>query len=114
MPAELLFRFMAGGLVVSAFAVLGCLLQPKTLGGLFGAAPSVGLATLALTFFTHGERYAAVEGRSMIFGSLALLGYALFVRWLIDKRHLDVLVAASTSGLAWLALAFSMWGIVLR
>jgi len=32
---------------VSAFAVIGDLFKPKSFGGLFGAAPSVALATLA-------------------------------------------------------------------
>jgi Protein of unknown function (DUF3147) len=38
-------RFVAGGLIVSLFAVLGDVLRPKSFAGLFGAAPSVALAT---------------------------------------------------------------------
>jgi hypothetical protein len=47
---DYLLRFAAGGLIVSAFAVLGDVLRPKSFAGLFGAAPSVALATLSLAF----------------------------------------------------------------
>ena len=43
---DLVLRFVIGGLVVSSFAVLGDMLKPKSFAGLFGAAPSVALATL--------------------------------------------------------------------
>ena len=36
---EYLVRFLVGGIVVSAFAVLGDLLRPKSFAGLFGALP---------------------------------------------------------------------------
>ncbi|MHC6153083.1 hypothetical protein ACVSQB_14940 [Bradyrhizobium elkanii] len=47
-------RFPIGGLVVSLFAILGDVLRPKNFAGLFGAAPSVALATLDLPFYKHG------------------------------------------------------------
>lgn len=43
--------FLAGGLVVLAFAVMGDILLPKSFAGLFGAAPSVVLVTLGLTLW---------------------------------------------------------------
>jgi hypothetical protein len=46
---EIIIRFIVGGLVVSTFAVLGDILRPKSFAGLFGAAPSIALATLGLT-----------------------------------------------------------------
>lgn len=38
--SQLLFRFFIGGAVVSAFAIVGDLLKPKSFAGPFGAAPS--------------------------------------------------------------------------
>jgi hypothetical protein len=38
-------RFLAGGIAVSAFATLGDSLRPKSFAGLFGAAPSIALAS---------------------------------------------------------------------
>jgi hypothetical protein len=58
--------FIVGGLFVSAFAVLGDVLKPKSFAGLFGAAPSVALATLILTIYSRGPDFAAAEARSMI------------------------------------------------
>ena len=44
---EYLIRFLVGGVVVSAFSMLGDLLRPKSFAGLFGAAPSVALGRSA-------------------------------------------------------------------
>ena len=41
---EYAVRFLVGGALVSAFAMLGDILRPKSFAGLFGAAPSVALA----------------------------------------------------------------------
>ena len=68
---QILIRFLVGGAVVTAFAAMGDVLRPKSFAGLFGAAPSVALATLGLTIATEGASYAATESRSMIAGSLA-------------------------------------------
>jgi len=60
---QLAFRFIVGGLLVSFFAVIGDGLKPKSFAGLFGAAPSVALATLALAILVDGKDYAALEAR---------------------------------------------------
>jgi hypothetical protein len=38
--SQILVRFLVGGAVVSAFAIVGDLLKPESFAGLFGAAPS--------------------------------------------------------------------------
>ncbi len=43
---EILVRFIAGGIIISVFALIGDVLKPKSFAGLFGAAPSVALVTL--------------------------------------------------------------------
>ena len=45
---DYVIRFLVGGVVVSFFAMLGDVLNPKSFAGLFSAAPSVALATIAL------------------------------------------------------------------
>src|SRR5712675_586582 len=45
---EYVIRFLVGGAVVSAFAMLGDLLRPKSFAGLFGAAPAVALAVYSV------------------------------------------------------------------
>jgi hypothetical protein len=81
---EALTRFLIGGLVVSAFAMLGGLFKPTSFAGLFGAAPSVALATLALTISRNGKIYAGTECRSMIAGAASLCLYNLFVQSFTD------------------------------
>lgn len=58
---EYVIRFLVGGVVVSAFAMLGDVLRPKSFAGLFGAAPSVALSTLGIAIYQHGAGYAAVQ-----------------------------------------------------
>src|SRR5882757_9942348 len=101
---ELLGRFLLGGLIVSLFAVISDGLRPKGFAGLFGAAPSVALATLTLTLLADGKQYAALEARSMVAGALAFLAYAFACVYLMGKRHLR---AAPTT----VAMLF-VWGIV--
>lgn len=66
---EYVVRFLVGGVVVSAFAMLGDALRPKSFAGLFAAAPSVALATLGIAVYHHGAGYAATQGHSMMAGS---------------------------------------------
>jgi hypothetical protein len=77
--SQTLVRFIIGGAIVSAFAIIGDVLKPKSFAGLFGAAPSVALATLALTVMSDGTSYAATEGRSMMAGAIAFFVYASLV-----------------------------------
>ena len=51
---EYLVRFLVGGVVVSAFAMLGDILRPKSFAGLFGAAPSSHSPRWASRFIGRG------------------------------------------------------------
>jgi len=84
--SQILVRFLVGGAVVSAFAIMGDLLKPKSFAGLFGAAPSVALATLGLTIATEGASYGANEARSMIAGAVAFTAYASYVNWVMMQH----------------------------
>jgi hypothetical protein len=76
---EFVLRFLIGGAVISAFALLGDVLRPKSFAGLLGAAPSIALATVGMTIARHGKEYAAVEARSMVLGAIAFCVYAYLV-----------------------------------
>src|SRR6195256_6685215 len=110
----LLFRFVVGGLVVSAFALLGDLLKPKSFAGLFGAAPSVALASIVLTVMKQGKGYVSVEARSMLLGSLAFFLYASVVSRLLMRRRSPVLHVTSLAIGLWLICAFGLWYAVQR
>jgi hypothetical protein len=102
---DYLVRFIAGGLVVSVFAVLGDVLRPKSFAGLFGAAPSVALATLSLTIVKEGSAYVGIEGRSMALGAVALALYSATVCQLLMRLRWSALAATSFSLILWLAIA---------
>src|SRR5439155_14320055 len=103
---EILLRFLIGGAVVSAFALLGDSFKPKSFAGLFGAAPSVALATLGLTVATESGRYAASEARSMVLGAVAFFVYASSVSWLMMHYKWKALPVTASSIFVWFGLAF--------
>ncbi len=106
---EILIRFLIGGLIVSIFAVLGSLFKPKSFAGLFGAAPSVALATLGLTISTEGARYAAIETRSMIAGAVAFVVYACFVSWMMMSGRFHAMLVTVSAVPLWACVAFAIW-----
>jgi uncharacterized membrane protein (GlpM family) len=106
---DLIFRFLVGGFVVSFFAVIGDVLKPKSVAGLFGAAPSVALATLSLTIIADGKAYAALESRSMIVGACAFFVYACCCMRVMAKYKVSA-TTATIAGLAiWLVCALVGW-----
>jgi hypothetical protein len=111
---QILIRFVIGGLVVSLFSVFGSLFKPKSFAGLFGAAPSVALATLGLTVATEGHYYAAQEARSMILGAIAFFAYATCVLWGMIRGRQQALAVTLYSMPLWLSVAFGLWFLWLR
>jgi hypothetical protein len=101
-------RFVAGGLIVSLFAVLGDVLRPKSFAGLFGAAPSVALATLTLTIAKKGPSYVATEAQSMLVGAVAFMVFACLVCQLLMRLRASALTATTTMLVAWIAVAFGL------
>jgi hypothetical protein len=104
---ELAARFVLGGAIVSAFAMLGTIFKPKTFAGLFGAAPSVGIATLGLAFYQKGASYAGIEARAMVCGTLGMFGYCATCIMLAKRMHIPVWLAAALAWLIWFVIAFA-------
>lgn len=107
-------RFLVGGTIVSVFALIGDVLKPKGFAGLFGAAPSVALATLGLTIATKGKLYASVEARSMVAGAAAFFLYALGCLYVIGMRHVKAAPATLALLSIWVISAFGFWAAFLR
>src|SRR5436190_349527 len=105
---EYVIRFLVGGAVVSALAMLGDLLRPKSFAGLFGAAPSVALATLGIAVYQHGADYAAVQTQAMIAGAIALAIYSVIVCHLLVRAQLRAVTATLLSLVVWLIVAFGL------
>lgn len=106
--AEILIRFLIGGLVVSAFAALGDMFKPKSFAGLFGAAPSVALASLGLAIIHHGRVYAATEAHSMIAGAIAFFLYAMSTSCVMMRFHARALALTLVLLPLWLAIALGL------
>ena len=110
--SEHVIRFLVGGLVVSAFAVLGDILRPKSFAGLFGAAPSVALPTLAIAVVQHGAPYASAQSSTMIVGAVALVFYGVIVCHLLMRARLRALPATALGTATWILAAFGLWAVV--
>jgi hypothetical protein len=114
MIADLALRFVIGGLVVSAFAVLGDMIKPESLGGIFAAAPTIALATLALTLKKEGAHYVALEARSMIAGACAFAVYASAVSFALMRYRTRAMRTAAMLMLVWFGTAAGLWAVWLR
>jgi uncharacterized membrane protein (GlpM family) len=110
----LLLRFLIGGLVVSVFAVIGDMVKPESLGGVFAAAPTIALATVVLTMQKHGAAYVAAEGRSMVGGAIAFFIYACTVSFVMMRWRPKAALAAAALLPAWFAAAAGVWAVWLR
>lgn len=110
---EYIIRFFVGGLAVSTFAILGDVLRPKSFAGLFGAAPSIALATLTMAIAQHGAEYASIEARSMILGAVALWFFSAGVCRLMKKHRVSALPATGCMIIGWLVCAFGLQWVLL-
>jgi len=100
----LLLRGLVGGTFVTAFAVLSEMLRPKSFAGVFGAAPSIALASLLVTIADKGEHAARIQSLSMVLASFAMLAYCLTAVVTVDRF----------GALRGSALAFVSWGVVAK
>ena len=105
---------MIGGLVVSAFATIGGLFKPTSFAGLFAAAPSVALATLALAISKDGKDFGGTECRSMMVGAAGLCLYSIIVSYLLARFRLSALTATFSAMPLWFLTAFGLWRIFLK
>lgn len=111
--SDLLIRFLVGGVVVSLFAMLGDVLRPRSFAGLFGAAPSIALATVSLTIHKEGRVYAAVEARSMVIGALAFLLYAGLASRMLRRGRKSAMATAVILMPVWFAVAIGLWIVLM-
>ena len=107
-------RFLIGGAVVTIFAALGDIFRPKSFAGLFGAAPSIALATVSLTIHHKGSSYASIEARSMVLGAVAFLTYSTLVSRVMMRRKPHALKATLVLMPVWFITAFGLWFFLAR
>lgn len=105
---EHVIRFLAGGLLVSLFAIVGDIVRPKSFAGLFGAAPSVALATLSIAWFQHGGAYAGIQAHSMMLGGVALICFSVMVCQTLMRFETGALAASLVALPVWFIVAFGL------
>ena len=99
---------------MSVFALIGDVLKPKSFAGLFGAAPSIALATIGLTIAKSGAQYSAIESRSMLLGAIGFFFYTIAVSQVLRRYKPSTLVA--TIGLipVWFGVSLGLWFLTMR
>jgi hypothetical protein len=106
--SEMVARFLIGGLVVSCFAMLGEVFRPKSFAGIFGAAPSIALATIGITIAKHGHAYAALEARSMICGAIAFFVYTCACSFVLMRYKPHALGTTIALMPIWFVVSFGL------
>lgn len=109
---EMVIRFVVGGIVVSLFSLIADVFRPKSFAGLFGAAPSIALATVGLTIHHDGPKYAALEARSMILGAIAFLTYAGIVSWLLRRYKPPAFIVTLAAMPVWFMVSFALLAVL--
>lgn len=116
MSSELWFLGLKGllaGVVVVSVSVLASALKPKMLAGLFGAAPSVAIASLLVTSLgQHSPDRAALNGRGMVCGAVGMGAYCALALFLIPK--LGPWLGSVVPWAGWAAVSFSLYWLFLR
>lgn len=103
---EYVARFALGGMIVTIFSLVADALRPKSFAGLFGAAPSVALASLVLILFHKGSHDAAIQARSMMIGALALWLFSIMACQLLWQAGVTAWKATTLSMVVWFVVAF--------
>ncbi len=105
---EYVVRFFLGRHGGIGIRGVGRHLAPKSFAGLFGAAPSVALATLGIAVYQQGAGYAALQSHAMTAGAIALAVYSVVVCHLLIRAHVSALPATLISLAVWLIVAFGL------
>ena len=90
-----------------AFSLVAEAGRPKRFAGLFAAAPSVAVASLAVTVLSKGAKSTVPYAEGMLIGSAGMLAYCLVSLYLIDRLH--ALAGSILSWLAWFAVAGGLY-----
>src|SRR6266487_2616724 len=96
-------KALLGGFAVVGFSLIGQAGHPKRFAGLFSAAPSVALASLAMAVIAKGASATLPYAQGMLIGSAGMVAYGLVSLVLINRLH--ALVGSILAWLAWFAVA---------
>jgi uncharacterized membrane protein (GlpM family) len=109
--AEVALKALTGGLLVLAFAAVSKVLKPERFAGVFSAAPSVALGSLAVTLVFTGTKDLAAIGAGMAVGAAAFVVYCLATAPLV--RRFGGWKGSAGALLIWVAVAAVGYSAVL-
>lgn len=104
-------RALAGGALVVVFALISEVLKPKMFSGIFGAAPSVALASLLVESLTRGPVQTQPSALGMLAGAAGMVAYCLAAVILLPR--LGGLGGSISAWAAWFAVAIGLYALVL-
>jgi uncharacterized membrane protein (GlpM family) len=97
-----LLKAVIAGTFVVAFALLSEAVGPKSFSGIFGAAPSIALASITIIVLHRSEADGRTASFSMIFGARAMAAYCATAVVTVDRY----------GAMRGSAYAIASWGIV--
>jgi hypothetical protein len=106
----LALRGLFGGLLVVAFALISEVVKPKAFAGLFAAAPSVAIASLAITVISEGTHKARQSSIGMVVGGIGMAACCVLAVTAIPR--LGALWGSVVAGAGWCALSFGIYWAV--
>ena len=103
-------RALIGGGFVVLFAVIGEVLKPKLYAGVFGAAPSIALASLSVSALARGPANVVADAFGMLIGAAGMVAYCVVASVLVGR--LGALAGSALSWAAWFAAALGLYALV--
>lgn len=101
----LLLKGLVGGVGVVAFAAVARVVRPGRLAGVFCAAPSVAVGSLAVVVLATSERDGLLAARGMVVGAAALVGACVVGALVARPADGSAIPISAATCAAWLALA---------
>jgi hypothetical protein len=106
----LALRGVAGGTLVVVFALIGEVVKPKAFSGLFSAAPSVAVASLAITIVAEGPAKAWQDSTGMVIGGVAMAVCCILAVAVIPR--IRALWGSLAAWLGWAAVDLGLYWAV--
>jgi hypothetical protein len=106
----LALRGLAGGTLVVVFALISEAVSPKAFSGLFSAAPSVAVASLAITVVAETPVKARQGSIGMVVGGIAMAMCCIIATVAIPK--LGALRGSATAWVGWVAVDLGLYWAV--
>jgi hypothetical protein len=106
----ILLKGLIAGTLVVVFALISAAVGPKSFAGIFGAAPSIALASLTITVLHSGVAAGRMQSYSMIFAAFAMVAYCVTAVITVDRY--GALRGSVLAYGSWVAVAALAFGIV--